>query len=109
MEIADVYVDWNFQTTVITDLGCIPFPANSPYSSFQLKVQAYEASGEGAWVLDELVIVGSPCSEFSTSVEERSEHRADDVLPYMDVLGRPVGPNAAPGVYLGGRKVVTIF
>lgn len=108
-EISDAYVDWNFQTTVITDLGCLEIPEGNPYASFQLKVQAYEASDEGAWVLDEIRIVGSPCANFSTSIPDRQFERLNGSQPYVDVLGRPVGANAAPGVYLGGKKVVTIF
>jgi hypothetical protein len=109
IEIADVYVDWEFQNTVITDLGCLPIPQGNPYGLFQLKFQAYEAIGEGSWALDEIRIVGSTCSELSTAIPERYEQRASDQRPYMDVLGRPVGPEAAPGVYLGGKKVVAIF
>ncbi|MDQ3101217.1 MAG: hypothetical protein M3R08_07505 [Bacteroidota bacterium] len=108
IEIADEYVDWNFQSTVITDLGCLEIPPGDPYATFQLKVQAYEASNEGAWVLDEIRIVGSPCG-ISTAVAEREFQQVKDPQPYLDVLGRPVGDNAAPGVYMGGKKVVTIF
>jgi hypothetical protein len=108
-EIADVAVDWNFENTVITDLGCLPIPEGAPYALFQLKVQAYDATGEGAWALDEVKIVGSTCSQLATGIQERHEYRANDARPYMDVLGRPVGPEAAPGVYMGGRRVVTIF
>jgi hypothetical protein len=112
VEVADEYVDWNFQTTVITDLGCLEIPAGAPYATFQLKFQAYEPTGEGSWVVDEIRIVGSPCSTFSTGITlQRDEQRTNEQRPYVDVLGRPVvGSEAAPGVYLGGRRrVVTVF
>ncbi len=108
-EVSDTYVDWNFQTTVITDLGCLEIPSGAPYAFFQLKVQAYEASGEGAWVLDEIKIVGTPCADLITGIPVREFEQDTQDKPYIDVLGRAVGSNAAPGVYMGKRKVVTIF
>ena len=107
-EIADEYVDWNFEETVITDLGCLEIPAGTPYSTFQLKVQAYDATGDGSWALDEVRIAGSTCSTFSTAIPEREWNDGEQNVQYFDVLGRPVSGNVAPGVYSGGRRVITV-
>ena len=107
-EIADEYVDWNFEETVITDLGCLEIPDGTPYSTFQLKVQAYDATGEGSWALDEVRIAGSTCSTFSTAIPEREWNDGEQNVQFYDVLGRPVSGNVAPGVYSGGRRVITV-
>ncbi len=108
MEISDAMIDQNFTETVITGLDCLPFPPGAPHATFQLKMQPYDSAGDGAWVLDEIRIVGSTCASFSTDVHEFEEIRSNDPRPYVDVLGRPVGSNAAPGVYLGGKRVVVV-
>jgi hypothetical protein len=108
VEVADVDVDWNFQETVITDLGCVPLPATAPYGIFQVKFQAYAAIGEGSWVLDDIRIVGSTCSDLSTAVPERDLNTMSVDRPLVDVLGRKVGTDAAPGVYMGGKRIVVV-
>ncbi len=108
VEVADVDVDWNFHETVITDLGCIPLPASAPYGIFQVKFQAYAAIGEGSWVLDDLRIKGSTCSELSTAIPDLEMNTMQVDRPLVDVLGRKVGSDAAPGVYMGGKRIVVV-
>ncbi|MCB0765047.1 MAG: hypothetical protein R2815_09995 [Flavobacteriales bacterium] len=97
VEAADVEVPNAYTTTVITDLGCIEVPTGAAYGSFQLMLQPYSGNGDN-WLLDELRIVGSPCSTTTTGIAEYTRY-SDRAGTYYDVLGRPVGNDPAPGVY----------
>lgn len=111
VEIADVNVDVEFENTVLTDLECMPILNNMAYGTFQLRVQPYQGNG-GNWHLDEIRIVGSTCSSLSTGIGIGSylDRPLDVSTNYVDVLGRPITGEPAPGVYIGAgqRRVVQL-
>jgi hypothetical protein len=108
VEIGDVSSpQQEFATAVFTDLGCLEIPEGSSTGTFQLKMVPYE-SATGSWVLDEVRIVASPCQAATVGIEEFS--RTTTVTgPYVDIMGRPVKDEPAPGVYIRGRKQVQVF
>jgi hypothetical protein len=107
VEVADVEVPQDWDHTVLTDLGCMPIINDMAYGMFQLRVQPYQGQG-GNWILDEVRVVGTLCSELSTGIEATFERNpVSRTETWYDVLGRPVRDGqAAPGVYHGGGKRV---
>lgn len=107
-QIDEVDVSAEFQETVITDLGCLEMNENSVYSGLQLRIQAFQGGG-GAWQLDALRIVGSPCNASQVGISETFERNLQQSGSFVDVIGRPVQGNPVPGVYIGARKRVQIY
>ena len=105
-EAADVEITSNWSRTVILNLGCVAVEPNAMYGAFQLMVQPYQGGLE-PWQVDEVRIVASPCNGSITGIEEHQRVLNTSGV-YYDVLGRPVGENAAPGVYSGPRRVVQL-
>jgi hypothetical protein len=107
-EVADVEVPHtNFGELRLADLGCVVINEGVPFGTFQLMVQPYQGDG-GEWHLDEVRIVGSPCEDVTIGIEEYQRY-TERTGTYYDVLGRPVGPDAAPGVYGGPKRVVRVL
>lgn len=106
-EVADVEVTSEWSETVLTDLGRMNMREGQDFGVMQLKLQAYQGQG-GAWQIDELRVVGSPSTELTTGIavyDHRYQHLDGQLT---DVLGRPVGKDPAPGMYLGGPRVVRV-
>ena len=58
----------------------------------------------GTWI--EVRVVATPCSQ--TGITELDHAVPDASRERFDVLGRPVGHNAAPGVYGDQRRWVVV-
>lgn len=106
--LGDVEIPNQFEETVFTDLGCLERSEGSVYAGLQLRLQAYQG-GEGIWLLDEVRIVASPCQELNVGIPEDFQRVLNESVGYVDVLGRPVKDDPAPGVYIGGRKRVQVY
>src|SRR5690606_38000804 len=107
VEIDDVEVTEEWSETVITNLGRMDIGNGQDFGTMQLKLQAYQGQG-GAWQIDMLRVAGSPATELATGIaviDQRYE-RFDGQL--SDVLGRPVGNDPAPGMYIGTQRVVRL-
>jgi len=105
--LGDVDIVPAWQETVFTDLGCLA-PTGSDYQGFQLRLQAYQG-GEDNWQLDAMRIVTSPCSVTQVGIAENFQRNLQESGTYVDVLGRPVMGQPAPGVYVGARKRVQVY
>ncbi|HQW05103.1 MAG: hypothetical protein IPH05_04420 [Flavobacteriales bacterium] len=106
--LGDVDVTSDYEETVFTDLGCLVAHQGSDYSGFQLRMQAYQG-GDGSWQLDAMRIVTSPCSTVQVGIAENFQRNLQESGIYVDVLGRPVQGQPAPGVYIGARKRVQVY
>jgi hypothetical protein len=106
-EVAELPIEHNFHTDVITDLGCLNTAPGDPFGMFQLMLTPY-GSATGGWYLDEVRIVATPC-ELSTGLEDVVEEEERYTGPWYDVLGRPVKGNVPAGVYVGGKRQVKVF
>ncbi|HOZ40042.1 MAG: hypothetical protein IPN62_01420 [Flavobacteriales bacterium] len=106
-ELADITVQHDFHTEVITDLGCLTTTAQDPFGTFQLQFSPY-GSNEGSWYLDEVRIVATPC-QISTAVEDVAPVQQVYNGPWYDVLGRPVKGEVPAGVYIGKQRQVKVF
>lgn len=108
-EVADAEVPHTtYGDLVLTDLGCLTFGEAVPYGTFQLMVQPYQGNG-GEWHLDEVRVVASACEEQVSIGILEHERVSQRKGTYYDVLGRPVGPEAAPGVYAGPKRVIRVL
>lgn len=107
IEVAELPIEHNFHTDVITDLGCLSTTQEDPFGSFQLMLTPY-GSNTGGWYLDEVRIVASPC-ELATGLEDVVEQEERYNGPWFDVLGRPVTGDVPAGVYIGGKRQVKVF
>lgn len=106
VEAADVEITSSWTRTVVLNLGCVAVEQNALYGAFQLMVQPYQGGLE-PWQVDEIRIVASQCNGSVTGINEH-ERVVNSSGIYFDVLGRPAGENAAPGVYSGPRRVVQL-
>jgi len=105
-EAADVEITSSWSRTVLLNLGCVAVEDNAMYGAFQLMVQPYQGGLE-PWQVDEIRIVASPCNSSITGIPEYQGSTNSSGV-YYDVLGRPAGKNAAPGVYSGPKRVVQL-
>jgi hypothetical protein len=106
-EIADVHVPTEWTETVVIAPSTMEIGQGMAFGTFQLKVQAYQADG-GEWQLDGIRIVASPAVELATGITDldmRYEHVEGQ---YVDLLGRSMGKDPAPGFYIGQRRVVQV-
>lgn len=107
-EIADVEVPVEWTNTMLLDLGPVVAPEGHPFGTFQLRFQPY-LGGSGGWALDELIISASIDQGTQTAITELYQRQPGTRGPLYDVMGRPVGKELAPGLYLGqGRRVVMV-
>lgn len=108
VEIADVEIPDEFGSMVLTDVGDVLIPAGSPMGTFQLRFNPYQGTG-GAWAVDEILVVASPATNLSTGVQELW-NRSAAKGPWYDVLGKPMGAEPAPGLYVGpgGKRVYVL-
>lgn len=108
-EIADVPVPVGWADAVIADIGEVAAAEGAPYGMFQLRFQPY-SSAAGGWALDEVEIVASALGGPQTGIAEALPAQQAPRGPLVDVLGRPVGRERAPGVYVArnGRRVVVV-
>ena len=107
VEVADVQVPVEFEQVVITDLGCVGPTETMPLGTFQIRFTPY-GSNEGGWALDEVVIIGTSCESSTVGIAELSAYQTAVKGPWVDLLGRPMNRNAAPGVYLAPGKRIRI-
>lgn len=121
LEVADVAVGLDWTETVITDVGRIQVPAGNAFGTFSLLVQAYQGQG-GSWQLDAIRVVASPPASSDdpgmpgygsdhglvTNVAEFQQYNERYRGQFVDVLGRTVGQNPAPGIYIGDRRIVRV-
>ena len=104
--IEDIASPGAFADAVITDLGCVAAGPGMAYGFMKVHIRPY-GSNTGSWELDEVRIVGSPCS--ITSVPELTTTNTRTPGPVIDVLGRRVVGEKVTGVYqAGGRRVVMV-
>ena len=106
-DLAEINVQHNFHTDIITDLGCLTTTPQDPFGTFQLQFSPF-GSDEGGWYLDEVRIVASPC-QISTNVADVVPERNAYNGPWFDVLGRPVNGEVPAGVYIGKQRQVKVF
>lgn len=106
--VGDVGITENFEETVITDLGCLTQVTGSDYRGFVLRMQAYQG-GAGEWQLDAMRIVATPCEAQVGISENFQRDLGEQNTNMVDVLGRPVNGQPAPGLYIGGRKRVQVL
>lgn len=96
-----------FDALALRDLGCAEVPEGMVSGGFQIKLQAF-GSSTGAWVLDEVRVVATPCDvEITTGVQVRSDNYSAQGAQF-DVLGRPVEQGAANGSYMDATRRVLI-
>jgi hypothetical protein len=106
-EIGDVEITTEWSTTVLTGMGRMDIGPGQDFGVMQLKFQAYQGQA-GSWQLDEVRVVASPATDITTGIAV-IDHRYDRFDgQYVDVLGRPVGKDAAPGMYFGNKRVVRV-
>ena len=104
--VSDVPAMETWTETMLTDLGCVAAGDGMIYGYFQILLQAY-GGGNGAWAIDHLRIVASPCA--ATGIDEVfavQQHTASSTT--YDALGKNTGQVAANGLYLNGSKVVVV-
>ncbi|WKZ67360.1 MAG: hypothetical protein QY325_05415 [Flavobacteriales bacterium] len=101
--VADVEVPLEFTSVALSDLGSVVPPEGSSIGTFQLRFQPYQNTN-GAWALDEVVVVASPLQGTQTGIAEVWERIPQGKGPLHDLMGRPVGDEPAPGVYIRGNK-----
>lgn len=107
-EIADVEVPAAWTDAQLLDLGPVVAPEGNPFGTFQLRFQPYQG-GSGGWALDELIISASVDMGAQTAITELYQRRPAARGPLYDVMGRQVGRDLAPGLYMGqGRRVVMV-
>jgi hypothetical protein len=106
-ELADLTVQHDFHTDVITDLGCLTTTPQDPFGTFQLQFSPY-GSDTGGWYLDEVRIVATPC-QLATGVDVLTPQQSTYTGPWFDVLGRPVMGDVPAGVYIGRQRQVKVF
>lgn len=106
-EVADIEVPADFTTFSLTDLGCVQPAQGSPMGTFQIRFTPY-GSTEGGWALDEVIIVGSTCEASTVGVAELAVYRDAKGGPWVDLLGRPISAQPAPGVYIAPGKRVRV-
>lgn len=105
--IGDVDVTQTYEEAIFTDLGCLASTQGTDYRGFILRLQAYQG-GEGNYQIDAMRIVTSPCSA-QVGIAENFQRRLQESGTYVDVLGRPVKGQPAPGMYIGGRKRIQVL
>lgn len=105
--LGDEAVTQAYEETIFTDLGCLASTAGVDHRGFILRMQAYQG-GEGNWQIDALRIVTSPC-QMQVGIAENFQRKLEESGTYVDVLGRPVKGQPAPGMYLGGRKRIQVL
>jgi hypothetical protein len=106
-EIADIHVPTDWTETVLIQPGTMEIGQGMAFGTFQLQVQAYQGDG-GEWMLDEIRIVGSPAVQLTTGIADldmRYEHVEGQ---YVDLLGRNMGKDPAPGFYIGQQRIVRV-
>lgn len=106
-EIADVEITSEWTETVLTGLGRMEIGEGQDFGVLQVKLQAYQGQG-GDWLLDEMRVIGSPGSDLSTGIAVYDPRYERWDGQYVDVLGRPVGNDPAPGIYIGNQRVVRV-
>ncbi|MBL7937956.1 MAG: hypothetical protein JNL43_01240 [Flavobacteriales bacterium] len=106
--LGEIEVTQTYQETAFSDLGCLVMDNTSQYSGFQLRLRAFQGAG-GNWQLDAMRIVASPCNSSQVGIAENFQRQLQESGTYVDVLGRPVKGQPAPGVYVGGRKRVQVL
>lgn len=106
--IGDVAVTEVFEETVFTDLGCLNYTPGNDYHGFVLRFQAYQG-GTGEWQVDAMRIVATPCAAQVGITEDFTRQFNEPSRSYVDVLGRTISGQPAPGVYIGGRKRVHVL
>jgi len=122
VEVADIAVGLEWTETVVTNLGRMDIAPGNAFGTFALMVQAYQGQG-GSWQLDAIRVVASqptytndpglpgydPDHGIATGVTEFQQRNERMKGQFVDVLGRPVGRDAAPGMYIGDRRVVRVY
>jgi hypothetical protein len=104
--VCDVATPEVLNETVVTDLGCVAAEDGMIYGFFQLLLQPYDG-GTGAWAIDDLRIVASPCA--ATGIGEvMTVQRSTGSPTGFDALGRSIGVSPVDGMYMDGRKVIVI-
>ncbi|MFN3876412.1 MAG: hypothetical protein ACK4L7_10930, partial [Flavobacteriales bacterium] len=108
-EIADLAVPAEWADAVIAAPGHVLAPEGAPFGMFQIRFQPY-SSANGGWALDEVEVVASALDGSAAGVVEVLPARRTVGGPLADVLGRPVGRERAPGVYVArnGRRLVVV-
>lgn len=107
--IGDVAVTETFTESVFTDLGCLDMVTGSDYRGFIMRMQAYQG-GAGDWQVDAMRIVATPCNAGQVGIAENFMRDIEQQPnSYVDVLGRTISGDPAPGVYIGSRKRVQVF
>lgn len=107
--IGDVPVTETFSESVFTNIGCLDLVEGTDYRNFILRMQAYQG-GAGDWQVDAMRIVATPCNAGQVGIAEDFQRDIQEgTRTVVDVLGRPVSGQLAPGVYIGGRKRVQVF
>ncbi|MCB0771221.1 MAG: hypothetical protein KDC00_12555 [Flavobacteriales bacterium] len=97
-----------FDAVSLRDLGCAELTEGMGSGGFQLKLQAY-GSNTGAWLLDEVRVVATPCQEdITTGVRLLRDNTESGQGPQFDVLGRPVGELPVSGSYMDATRRVII-
>lgn len=106
--IGDLDVTQTYEEAIFTDLGCLAVTQGTDYRGFILRMQAYQRSEAGNWQLDAMRIVTSPCNA-QVGIAEDFQRKLEESGTYVDVLGRPVKGQPAPGMYIGGRKRIQVL
>ncbi|MEO8067229.1 MAG: hypothetical protein ABI599_06015 [Flavobacteriales bacterium] len=104
--VSDVVIPSSYSETLVTDLGCVAAEDGMIYGFFQLILQAYDG-GSGAWMIDDLRIVATPCSATGINEVTNVDRRIGSGVVF-DMLGKATGEAPANGAYLSGSKVVVI-
>jgi len=108
-EVADVQVPPTFDDHIFTDLGTIDFPEGAVMGSFQVRLTPYYGFGEG-WAVNSVRVVATPVDQSAVGISEMYQNRTvNSVGPWFDVMGRPIGTEPSPGVYIGPTKRVCVF
>jgi len=106
-EIADISIPTEWTETILMEPGTMEIGQGMAYGTFQLKVQAYQGDG-GEWNLDEIRIVASPAEQVATGIADLDQRYEHVQGQYVDLLGRSIGKDPAPGFYIGQQRVVRV-
>jgi len=89
--------------------GCLAAQNGMSYGFAQLMVQAY-GGGSGAWVIDELRVIGTDCQpDLTTGIAPVAPMIQGVESAWYDALGRAVGTMPTDGVYLArGKRTVVV-
>lgn len=102
-------ISGEFSALSLRDLGCATVEEGMAMGGFQVVLQAFGGSG-GAWELDRVRVVASPCAQdLTTGIQDLILDRSRTRIQRSDLLGRPAPVDAARGLYIDTQRRVIVY